>query len=774
MNLTLKQLTFFLHVAALCICMQGAAQPASRKTSAEYSRDTALISSLLKQYHKTWYPDTAKALPLLTQAEALAQKWKDKRWIGKVEWWKCSTTLPTIREQIPCLVRLLDFYKGTDYTRDIANAHRSLGSAYGRLKHEGDKSYAAKELEEYLMAKKLIEKNMEDKRLYSGILSNIGGAYMFIQDPKALDYWKLSLDILQREVKDSSILTLDMQNLGGAYSHFKNYPKAIEYLTLALKFDEKGEDWAKRFVASGHSTLSRTYFNVYREKGYEELGISASECINKALEHNERALQVAKELNLRDMVALSAVNYADYYCAKGDFGKALKYLQDYKQLLDSFYLNDEAGLAETLRDVYAGLGKMDSAYKYARLYANAKDTLHKYDVSTDLTRKEVEYEFSKTKDSLRHVEEITSETLKQQQLLSYQRLQELRLKEASLNLSEKEREIDHLAFLQTEAELKSAQLVRDEKEKQLTIAQQEKDLQASKLKLQQAQLSLQSQELASRKRQQMFLVIALALIAALFFFIFRNHKNKQQAKAQLDAERQKAQKAEAVRKMAEFEMHGLRAQLNPHFMFNSLNAIQEQILKLQNESASNYLTNFARMVRQLLENAEHPFISLEKELEFIKLYLSMEKLRMPEMEYTIDMDDDIDLLNTRVPNMILQPYLENAIWHGLSQKQGSKHITLIVRQQSKAVLIAIEDNGIGRRKANELKNKYRKAHNSKAMELLRKRFELLHVEFGSEVDVRIFDMEQAGTAIGTRVELYIPLAFSESTTGLLSETIHNN
>ena len=225
--------------------------------------------------------------------------------------------------------------------------------------------------------------------------------------------------------------------------------------------------------------------------------------------------------------------------------------------------------------------------------------------------------------------------------------------------------------------------------------------------------------------------------------------------------------------MAEFEMHGLRAQLNPHFMFNALNAIHKQILQEDTENAGIYLTTFARMLRQLLENAEHSFVPLSKELDFLKHYLSMEQLRMPELEFDFVVDPAINMETTIIPNMILQPYLENAIWHGLSPKAGEKRICIKVRKHNDNICVEVIDNGVGREKSAALKSEYRKAHKSKGMELLQKRFELIRVEFGSHIKIDVEDLKEQNMASGTRVSLQIPTSFSEPMLSM-KETVLNN
>ena len=215
--------------------------------------------------------------------------------------------------------------------------------------------------------------------------------------------------------------------------------------------------------------------------------------------------------------------------------------------------------------------------------------------------------------------------------------------------------------------------------------------------------------------------------------------------------------------MIELELQSLRAQLNPHFMFNSLNAIQELILIEDNDRSHTYLARFAKLLRMLLENANSPFIPLAREIEFLHLYLSLEKLRIPDLTYSIQVDPSINTEQLKIPNMILQPYIENAIWHGLSHKPpGNRCIDIKVDKDSMGVIYQIIDNGVGRNRSQELKSVYRKEHRSKGMELLTKRFKLLSEEYQSHIQTAITDLNGQPENVGTRVSIMVPWELSTS------------
>ncbi|HLF62134.1 MAG TPA: histidine kinase, partial [Saprospiraceae bacterium] len=186
-------------------------------------------------------------------------------------------------------------------------------------------------------------------------------------------------------------------------------------------------------------------------------------------------------------------------------------------------------------------------------------------------------------------------------------------------------------------------------------------------------------------------------------------------------------------------------------------AIQELILMEENDKSHTYLARFAKLLRMLLENANSPFIPLARELEFLELYLSLENLRIPDLKYSIRKDPEINTEQVMIPNMILQPYIENAIWHGLSHKKiGERELQLRVHKQTDGVVYEIEDNGVGRKKAAELKSLYRKEHRSKGMELLTKRFRLLNEEYRFDIRTSISDVIHDNHVVGTLVTIQAP------------------
>jgi len=199
--------------------------------------------------------------------------------------------------------------------------------------------------------------------------------------------------------------------------------------------------------------------------------------------------------------------------------------------------------------------------------------------------------------------------------------------------------------------------------------------------------------------------------------------------------------------------------MNPHFIFNSLNSIQYFILKKEPKAAYNYLTKFSSLMRMILQNSKHKSISLKEENDWLKTYLELENLRMENtLEFSITMDNDIQPDRIYVPTMVLQPYVENAIIHGLLPKEGNRKLTIEITLDGQKLKCIISDNGIGRAKSQELNKVRLKHHESTAMNLTKDRLAILNIETGDGVGPKVIDLfDSEGNSIGTRVELILPL-----------------
>jgi hypothetical protein len=217
-------------------------------------------------------------------------------------------------------------------------------------------------------------------------------------------------------------------------------------------------------------------------------------------------------------------------------------------------------------------------------------------------------------------------------------------------------------------------------------------------------------------------------------------------------------KMEFNQALAENEMKALRAQMNPHFMFNSLNSIKQYILKENKKDASRYLTKFSQLMRAILANSEHKLVSLEDEMHALNLYLEIEAMRFNhEFKYSIVVGPAIDKMRVFLPPLLIQPFVENAIWHGLLPKDFERRLDIRIAGVNGMLEICIEDNGIGR-KAAALRKEARNGHEkSMGMKLTTDRIALIQNMLGITAQIHLDDLEDStGQATGTRVTIIIP------------------
>ncbi len=203
-------------------------------------------------------------------------------------------------------------------------------------------------------------------------------------------------------------------------------------------------------------------------------------------------------------------------------------------------------------------------------------------------------------------------------------------------------------------------------------------------------------------------------------------------------------------------LKSLRTQMNPHFIFNALNSVNSFISENDERAANKYLSEFSQLMRSVLENSEQDFIPLEKEIELLQLYVKLEHFRFKDkFDYTIEIDPTISLDEFVIPPMLLQPYVENAVWHGLRYKKEKGNLYIIFKQITPTeVQITIEDDGIGREKSNAFKTENQKKQRSKGMSNIKKRIAILNKMYKDKVDVTVEDAS-TDEDTGTRVILVI-------------------
>ena len=576
-----------------------------------------------------------------------------------------------------------------------------------------------------------------------GNIQYVRGNYM-----EAIKKYKVALKYSELGGYKEDMIIIN-NNIGDAFQEMGNYAEALKYLFASLKLNSDAS------VKGPYAMCNMNIGNVYRRiNNYTE-----------SLKFYKIASENYKYLGLEDGVAECGRFMGEVYAKQGNYTEAIKNYQEAKRVFIKISGDSSTAVARIrngLGRVYLQLSKFTEAHENfktaAALSPNDLDKRIFIDAYTgrgETFEKEASNEKDPAGRQNKYLQAIqmlnqaltiaNEKDIKEEipevyrvlvnvytgmhnypEALKYEKLYGAG-KDSLLN-SENARKMEQL---RTQYEVESA--VTDEKLKQEQVLVQQK---------------------AAKQRKENMLMAGFAIFILLSAFIgllFQQRNQKRKA----------IEKAEAGHKMAELELQSLRAQLNPHFMFNSLNAIQDLILKEDNHRSHLYLSRFAKLLRVLLDNATQPFVSLKQEMEFLELYLSLENLRIPDLKVSIDKDPALNMEKRMVPNMMLQPYIENAIWHGLSGKKGERKLHIRICENANATEFEIEDNGIGREKAAAIKVQNKHGHHSKGMELLSKRFSLLSSEYGEAIDVSIADLYDNGEATGTLVRISVPFNLSE-------------
>lgn len=217
--------------------------------------------------------------------------------------------------------------------------------------------------------------------------------------------------------------------------------------------------------------------------------------------------------------------------------------------------------------------------------------------------------------------------------------------------------------------------------------------------------------------------------------------------------------SEMNHKISEITQQNLRQQMNPHFIFNTLNSIQYYMYQHDKISTNNYLTKFSSLIRKTLENSQHTSIPIQDEMDALKLYLELESVRFKDkFDYKINIDDDIDTLLYKIPTMLIQPYVENAICHGLNNKEDKGFLNIDLQLLDDRIECTIEDNGIGREAALEIKKQKNGNHNSLGTKITESRLNLVNALYGKNMKIDYTDLKtKNGDPVGTKVVIHIPI-----------------
>lgn len=573
-----------------------------------------------------------------------------------------------------------------------------------------------------------IARNIQNFKTLSEVYNEIGtnkrNKSLYIL---AADYHEKALKAAQT-AKDDRLISFSFNNLGVDYRRMDKLNEAFDSHARALEVAEKNNDVRNICVATNsigniHLT-NRKYVEAIRhfnkalqleEAAGNELGVAINlgnigyayqglGQLDLAIEFYKRSLAANQQINSTTGMSICYTSLGAVYQLKKDYNTAMTYMRK------ALAVNDQVDDKMHVADNYLSIGKLldeqgirDSARFYFRKAIAIGQQLG----------------------------------LKTTQVEAYQGMaNSLR---ASKDYAEAMPYMDSLIAYTDLIQKESNKLALSQGETKYNVSQKDNEIK-----------SLQSDQAFEKLRVKRNLAVAISLGVFLFMlivggFFYIRHRNLQ-----------------SNRQALQLELRSLRSQMNPHFIFNSLSSIHRYIWTNNQEEASDYLTKFSKLMRMILDNSQHTFIPLNRELESLRLYLDLEVLRCNNMfDYRIITSDDINEEEVMIPPMIIQPYVENAIWHGLVHRKLKGSLDIHIKLKGKVLECIVTDNGIGRKMAMEIKEKKNKTHNSMGMKVTEGRIALIRkINNTKDANVEITDLEdEQGQAEGTKVTIVLPAEF---------------
>jgi len=281
------------------------------------------------------------------------------------------------------------------------------------------------------------------------------------------------------------------------------------------------------------------------------------------------------------------------------------------------------------------------------------------------------------------------------------------------------------------------------KQQRIDLLEKDKELNDKTIELLLQEQTMQEEFIKNQKRKIYFLIIILFILGISTIFILRSAKQKRLANQLL-------------------ALKSLRSQMNPHFIFNALNSVNSYIAKKDELSANRYLSDFAFLMRTVMENSKHDFIPLTDEIKIIEMYLKLEHERFKEkFDYQFVVDENINTESFQIPPMLIQPYIENAVWHGLRYKEEKGFLSVELKPIDKHLQIIIMDNGIGRKMSKELKTKNQQQNHSTGIKNIESRLKIINEvhRLGIQIDVSDLNLEDH---TGTIVSILVPMQKNRS------------
>jgi tetratricopeptide (TPR) repeat protein len=611
-----------------------------------------------------------------------------------------------------------------------------LGLALRNTDHEVSRSW-------YEKADSLASRSGSAKqkiRIYSGrgrLEANAG------DNQQSLMFFESAL----RTARENNYIDLEAENhvnLGIVHKRIGNYPESQSHYLKALSlYSELGN----------LSGLSRTYQNLGvvtdllrdldKAMAYYQKALEIEQVLDRTIDmgmiYGNMAIIEYKRQNLSEAITMLKttldyyrdnypdnmripiyINLGNFLIKDTKFNQAQLYLDTASILLQQYPdLQSETSLAYNLSEVWIGLNNLDKAYEYARLNLELAQKLGGFKYISDACQ------------LLSKVYEATGD--------AQNALEQFRLY----------KQYNDSLFNETKnREIANYEVQLDIFSKNQLIAEQQFEM-----------FAMNQEVLREKRLRWLFFIIAMLAFTIIYLLIQKFIKNKRVRKKleeQNDIITRQKQHIESANHILEQQL--LRSQLNPHFVFNALSSIQHLVTSGNKAEALGYLSQFSRLLRQVLDTSAETSVLLVEEIKLIEAYIELEALRFGNsFKYTIYIDPELDPYSFEVPALLLQPVIENAIVHGLMPLKSDKFLKIEFHKYEDEIICIVEDNGIGREEASKLKNKHTIKHKSFGINITSQR--ISNIANKNELDDAISYadlLDTNGNPAGTRVKVSIP------------------
>ncbi len=584
-------------------------------------------------------------------------------------------------------------------------------------------------------------------------------AHLKQHDLAAANYQK-ALSLFRKAGNRTKILEL-LKLSGKAYEDAEDYPNALTNyqtflkeweapLSRSSKFKDKNNQRDQAPVSSGNKALKKPALNDAEEV---RLAMSAIYAKQKRYDLSvQNLMEVADDAGVAESPEKDLIvndKLGDVYKEKNEDEKAIGYYGSNASTAKRLNNPEEEGKANNkIAEILTKNKREDEALKLRNrsieIYNLSKDTVN-------LAREYLEQgkllytlnQLPASEASLTSALNLAKSTNeKQVERESYKEISALEEKrgqlEKSLESYKQYVALQDEAYLEKERELEAKLELNsslNQQQQRMELLEKNEEINNSTIEILRANETIAKKSVTNQRLVIYGLLVVVILLGIGGYLMYKNMQRKRVANQLL-------------------ALKSLRAQMNPHFIFNALNSVNHYISQKDERAANKYLSDFSRLMRAVLEHSQEDFITLDKELEIIKLYLSLEHNRFSEkFDYQLNIDKNLDGDSLKIPPMLVQPYVENAIWHGLRYRESKGLLTVNYEQKAGELLITIEDNGIGRSRSQALKTENQKKNTSTGMNNIEGRVRIINNMYSTAISVNVEDLKDDA---GTRIEIQIP------------------